>query len=221
MRESFGLRDESFVKTPSSGSADLAAGRGDHSHASALVNFISDSPHTTHRGALMKMTAPPGSDPAASSSMPAAIFDSSAASSARCAAVMPRGLCSLPLAPPSASSQDHVFGRALYAAAIARASSGVVTLLKDFSVDIKGQTVLLVDDVLDTGRSLHFGKGMIEDRGAKDVKLCVFVKKLTGHAEDLKCDYIGFEAQADDFLVGYGMDDDGRKRGLPLLGSAN
>ena len=103
----------------------------------------------------------------------------------------------------------------------ARASSGVVTLLKDFSVDIKGRTVLLVDDVLDTGRSLHFGKGMIEDRGAADVKLCVFVKKLTGHAEDLKCDYIGFEAQADDFLVGYGMDDDGRKRGLPLLGSAN
>lgn len=103
----------------------------------------------------------------------------------------------------------------------ARSSSGVVTLLKDFSVDIEGRTVLLVDDVLDTGRSLHFGKGMIEDRGAADVKLCVFVKKLTGHADDLKCDYIGFEAHADDFLIGYGMDDDGRKRGLPLLGAAN
>lgn len=103
----------------------------------------------------------------------------------------------------------------------ARASSGVVTLLKDFSVDIKGKTVLLVDDVLDTGRSLHFGKGMIEDRGAAAVKLCVFVKKLTGHADDLKCDYIGFEAGPDDFLVGYGMDDEGRKRGLPLLGAAN
>ena len=103
----------------------------------------------------------------------------------------------------------------------ARSSSGVVTLLKDFSADISGKTVLLVDDVLDTGRSLHFGKGMIEDRGAADVKLCVFVKKLTGHADDLKCDYIGFEAGADDFLVGYGMDDDGRQRGLPFLGAAN
>ena len=103
----------------------------------------------------------------------------------------------------------------------ARSSSGVVTLLKDFSVDIEGKTVLLLDDVLHTGRSLHFGKGMIEDRGAADVKLCVFVKKLTGHADDLECDYIGFEAGPDDFLVGYGMDDDGRKRGLPLLGSAN
>jgi len=101
----------------------------------------------------------------------------------------------------------------------ARASSGVVTLLKDFSVEIEGRTVLLVDDVLDTGRSLHFGKGMILDRGAKEVKTCVFVKKLTGHADDLGCDYIGFEAGADDFLVGYGMDDDGRRRGLPYLGA--
>ncbi len=103
----------------------------------------------------------------------------------------------------------------------ARASSGVVTLLKDFSVDVAGKTVLLVDDVLDTGRSLHFGKGMIEDRGAAAVKTCVFVKKLTGKADDIKCDYIGFEAGADDFLVGYGMDDAGRLRGVPLLGAVN
>ena len=103
----------------------------------------------------------------------------------------------------------------------ARSSSGVVTLLKDFSIDIEGKTVLLVDDVLDTGRSLHFGHGMVMDRGAADAKLCVLVKKLTGHAEDLKCDYIGFEAGADDFLVGYGMDDDGRQRGLPVIGAVN
>lgn len=102
-----------------------------------------------------------------------------------------------------------------------RASSGVVTLLKDFSIDIKGKTVLLVDDVLDTGRSLHFGRGMVLDRGAADAKLCVLVKKLTGHAEDLHCDYIGFEARADDFLVGYGMDDDGRARGVPVIGAVN
>lgn len=103
----------------------------------------------------------------------------------------------------------------------ARSSSGVVTLLKDFSIDIEGKTVLLLDDVLDTGRSLHFGKGMIEDRGAAAVKTCVLVKKLTGHAEDLVCDYIGFEAGADDFLVGYGMDDAGRLRGVPYLGAVN
>ncbi|MEM8772076.1 MAG: phosphoribosyltransferase family protein [Pseudomonadota bacterium] len=101
----------------------------------------------------------------------------------------------------------------------ARSSSGVVTLLKDFSVDVSGRHVLLVDDVLDTGRSLHFGKGMVEDRGAAAVKTCVLVKKLTGHAEDLGCDYIGFEAAADAFLIGYGMDDDGLKRGVPYIGA--
>lgn len=101
----------------------------------------------------------------------------------------------------------------------ARSSSGVVTLLKDFSVDVKDRHVLLVDDVLDTGRSLHFGKGMIEDRGAAAVKTCVLVKKLTGHAEDLACDYIGFKAGPDDFLIGYGMDDDGRGRGIPIIGA--
>ena len=102
----------------------------------------------------------------------------------------------------------------------ARSSSGVVTLLKDFSLDVSGRTILLVDDVLDTGRSLHFGQGMIEDRGAAAVKTCVFVKKNTGHADDLVCDYIGFEAGADDYLIGYGMDDGDRKRGVPYLGAA-
>lgn len=101
----------------------------------------------------------------------------------------------------------------------ARQSSGVVTLLKDFSVDIKGRTVLLVDDVLDTGRSLHFGKAMVLDRGAAAARTCVLVKKLTGHAEDLDPDYIGFEAAADDFLIGYGMDDDGKGRGVPFIGA--
>ena len=100
----------------------------------------------------------------------------------------------------------------------ARASSGVVTLLKDFSVDVRDKSVLLVDDVLDTGRSLHFGRGMVLDRGAAEAKTCVLVKKLTGRSDDLPCDYIGFEAPADAFLIGYGMDDGGRGRGLPYIG---
>ncbi|MFQ5561967.1 MAG: phosphoribosyltransferase [Parvularculaceae bacterium] len=99
----------------------------------------------------------------------------------------------------------------------ARASSGVVTLLKDFSVDLEGRSVLLVDDVLDTGRSLHFAKRMVEERGAEVAKICVLVRKATGHSEDIVADYVGFEA-GDEFLVGYGMDDAGRNRGLGYIG---
>jgi len=101
----------------------------------------------------------------------------------------------------------------------ARSSSGVVTLLKDFSVDIEGKSILLLDDVLDTGRSLHFGRGMVLDRGASVVKTGVLVKKQTGHADDLPCDYIGFEVGPEDFLVGYGMDDNGHRRGVPIIGA--
>jgi hypoxanthine phosphoribosyltransferase len=101
----------------------------------------------------------------------------------------------------------------------ARASSGVVTLLKDFSVAIEGKPVLLIDDVLDTGRSLHFAKNMVLDRGATEAKICVLVRKATGRSADIDADFVGFEAGADDFLVGYGMDDDGLRRGVPFIGA--
>lgn len=100
----------------------------------------------------------------------------------------------------------------------ARASSGVVTLLKDFSVPLEGRSVLLIDDVLDTGRSLHFARNMVLDRGAKEAKICVLVRKATGRSADIAADFVGFEAAAEDFIVGYGMDDDGRARGLPYIG---
>lgn len=102
----------------------------------------------------------------------------------------------------------------------ARASSGVVRLLKDFSVDLEGRHVLVVDDVLDTGRSLHFARNMVLDRGAASARICVLVRKATGRSADIEADYVGFEAGADAFIVGYGMDDDGRKRGLPAIAAA-
>lgn len=100
----------------------------------------------------------------------------------------------------------------------ARATSGVVKLLKDFSVPLEGRRVLLVDDVLDTGRSLHFAKNMVLDAGAAEARICVLVRKSTGRSADIDADFIGFEAGADDFIVGYGMDDNGRRRGLPGIG---
>ncbi len=99
----------------------------------------------------------------------------------------------------------------------ARASSGVVTLLKDFSTPLVCRYELVVDDVLDTGRSLHFAKRMVLDRGAKEARICVLVRKKTGRGDDLEAEYIGFEASGEDFIVGYGMDDAGRRRGLPHI----
>ena len=101
----------------------------------------------------------------------------------------------------------------------ARTSSGVVKLLKDFSLDMNGKDVLLVDDVLDTGRSLHFARAMALEKGARSAGICVLVRKATGRSEDIDADFVGFEAGAEDFLVGFGMDDDGRKRGLPFIGA--
>ncbi len=102
----------------------------------------------------------------------------------------------------------------------ARASSGVVKLLKDFSLPLDGRRVLIVDDVLDTGRSLHFAKNMVLDAGAAEARICVLVRKRTGRSADIDADFVGFEAGADDFIVGFGMDDDGRKRGVPFIGAA-
>ncbi|MBI1366176.1 MAG: hypoxanthine phosphoribosyltransferase [Alphaproteobacteria bacterium] len=100
----------------------------------------------------------------------------------------------------------------------ARASSGVVTLLKDFSLSLEGRSVLIVDDVLDTGRSLHFARRMVLDRGAAAAKICVLIRKATGRSEDIPADYVGFEAAGDEFIIGYGMDEGGRGRGLPYIG---
>ncbi len=102
----------------------------------------------------------------------------------------------------------------------ARASTGVVRLLKDFSEPLENRAVLIVDDVLDTGRSLHFARRMALDRGAAEARICVLVRKATGRSADIEPDYVGFEAGADDFLIGYGMDDAGAARGAPLIGRA-
>lgn len=96
-------------------------------------------------------------------------------------------------------------------------SSGVVKLLKDLTKPVEGQTVLLVDDVLDSGRSLYFATKLMEERGAATVKVAVAVDKHTGRAEPVEADFAAFTAGPDDFLVGYGMDDAGLKRGLPYI----
>lgn len=96
-----------------------------------------------------------------------------------------------------------------------RESSGHIQLVKSLSTTVEGQTVLIVDDVLDSGRSIAFAKQMMEERKAARVAICVAVNKITPHTDDVTADYALFDIEPDIFLVGYGMDDAGARRGLP------
>ena len=99
-----------------------------------------------------------------------------------------------------------------------RESTGLVRVLKDFSGPIEGRTVLLVDDVLDSGRSLAHAVQMLKERKAGRIAVAVAVRKDKPRAVPVQADYAAFDAPGDAFLVGYGMDDAGRARGLPSIG---
>lgn len=84
--------------------------------------------------------------------------------------------------------------------------------------EIQGRSVLLVDDILDTGRTLKCLGDELLERGANEVKTCVFLDKPARRAVELRPDFCGFEV-ADLFVVGYGLDFAGRYRNLPYVGA--
>ncbi len=97
-----------------------------------------------------------------------------------------------------------------------RESSGVIEVLQKVMLDVSGKTVLLVDDIADTGYTLSAAKNMMRDKGAGEVVTCVLLDKPTRRKVDLTPDYTGFTI-GDKFVVGYGMDDGGRHRCLPYI----
>jgi hypoxanthine phosphoribosyltransferase len=84
--------------------------------------------------------------------------------------------------------------------------------------DLRGRRVLLVDDILDSGRTLAAIRSEIRARGARDVRTCVFLDKPVRRAVELEPDHVGFEVE-DLFVVGYGLDYAGRYRNLPYVGA--
>lgn len=97
-------------------------------------------------------------------------------------------------------------------------SSGRVKVLRDVEVDVRGRDVLLVDDILDSGRTLAFARDMLAARGARRVATCVLLDKPgPGRVSDIEPDFRGFECP-DVFVVGYGMDLAHRYRELPFVG---
>lgn len=96
-------------------------------------------------------------------------------------------------------------------------SSGQVEILRDVQSDVRGRQVLLVDDILESGRTLAFAKDLLAARGAAKVSSAVLLEKPGKRAVNIKADYVSFECP-DYFVVGYGMDVAHSYRQLPYVG---
>jgi hypoxanthine phosphoribosyltransferase len=99
----------------------------------------------------------------------------------------------------------------------AKVSSGQVTILKDVDSDVRGRDVLLVDDILESGRTLAFAKDLLTARGARKVETCILLEKPGKRAVNVDPDHVGFICP-DLFVVGYGMDVAHAYRQLPFVG---
>ena len=97
-------------------------------------------------------------------------------------------------------------------------SSGVVTFNQTTLPNLKGKPVILLDDILDTGRTLQaIRRRFINEAGASSVKLCVLLNKKKNRSSSINADYVGFDI-GDEFVVGYGLDYQGQYRNLPYIG---
>ena len=97
------------------------------------------------------------------------------------------------------------------------ASSGQVTIIKDIDNQVTERDVLLIDDILESGRTLAFAKDLLSARGARRVMAAVLIEKPVPRAVQFTADFVGFQAP-DKFLVGYGMDVAHKFRELPFVG---
>ena len=96
-------------------------------------------------------------------------------------------------------------------------SSGVVKIVKDLDDSIKGKNVIVVEDVVDSGRTLSYLLDMLKDRGPKSLRLCTLLDKPERRVVPVHVDYTGFEIP-DEFVVGYGLDYAQKYRNLPYIG---
>ena len=97
--------------------------------------------------------------------------------------------------------------------------SGNMLVRQDISADIKGRHVVILEDILDTGRSLKFTYEHLLSKGAASVRICTLLDKPEGRVPgyEIEADYVGF-AIPNEFVVGYGLDYDEKYRNLPYVG---
>lgn len=96
-------------------------------------------------------------------------------------------------------------------------SSGVVKIVKDLDEALQGKDVLVVEDIVDSGRTLSYLMEMLRDRGPASLKLCTLLDKPDRRVVPVNVEYTGFTIP-DEFVVGYGLDYDQRYRNLPYIG---
>ncbi len=96
-------------------------------------------------------------------------------------------------------------------------SSGVVRIVKDLDEPLEGKDVIVVEDIVDSGRTLSYLLDMLNDRKPASLRLCTLLDKPERRVVDVKVDYTGFQIP-DKFVVGYGLDYDQRYRNLPYIG---
>ena len=92
-------------------------------------------------------------------------------------------------------------------------SSGLVRILKDLSASIEGEDVLIVEDIIDTGRTIAYLRRNLATRHPRSLAFCVLLDKVARREVEVAVDYVGF-AIPDEFVVGYGLDHDGYYRNL-------
>ena len=96
-------------------------------------------------------------------------------------------------------------------------STGVLKVNKDLKADIEGKDVLIVEDIIDTGRTLSYLRDYLLSKNPNSLKICTLVNKPSRRIIDVPIDYNGFDIE-DKFIVGYGFDIDGDYRNMPYIG---
>lgn len=96
-------------------------------------------------------------------------------------------------------------------------STGIVNITREIDADVEGKDVIVVEDILDTGRTLFAICQTLKAKKANSVKVCVFLDKPSRRVVDLKADYACFTIP-DKFVIGYGLDYDEKYRNLPYVG---
>ena len=96
-------------------------------------------------------------------------------------------------------------------------SSGIVKIAKDLDESLEGKDVIVIEDIIDSGRTLYYLLDVLQKRKPNSMKLCTLLDKPERRVVDVKVDYVGFNIP-DQFVVGYGLDYAQKYRNLPYIG---